>query len=128
MSKSLDQERAAYAWKCVQGKNADYKNLAKSTPALIMSNGLMQTLAFLKSKDKPNQEHHTILGAQICAWAMTEKKPAPPENGVPFRDGFGKIMGILSGMNSEGYRRATEESLAILRWIRQLADAAIVGK
>jgi CRISPR-associated protein Cmr5 len=74
--KSLDQERAAYAWKCVQSvkdKQKDYKNLAKSLPALVMSNGLIQTLAFLKAKEK--QEHHLTLGAHIVAWAMTSNKP-----------------------------------------------------
>lgn len=123
--KSLDQERAAYAWKCVtvQTANSDYRKLAKSLPALIMANGLMQTFAFLKSKEK--QGHHLLLGAHICDWAMTEKKPALPESGDQFKSGFSKIMDGLLKMKPEDYRRATEESLAILRWIRQLADAAI---
>lgn len=126
MSKSLDQERAAYAWKCVQNESREYRNLAKSVPALIMSNGLMQTLAFLKAKEK--QPHHTILGAQICAWAMTEKKPAPPDDGSAFVKDFPMLMNALLKMDAENYRRTTEESLGILRWIRQLADAAINDK
>lgn len=50
---SLDQQRAAYAWQCVQGcnsRNDDYTNLAKAAPALIMNNGLMQALAFYQDK------------------------------------------------------------------------------
>ena len=45
---SLDQLRAAHAWAVVgkSQKNQDFKNLATSAPALIMGNGLMQTLAF----------------------------------------------------------------------------------
>jgi len=121
--KSLDQERAAYAWKCVQGQTKEYKNLAKSLPALVMSNGLMQALAFLKAKE--NQGHHTTLGAQIVAWTMTDKKPDPPRDGSAFKNGFPTIMESLHGMSSGKYRRATEETLEILKWIRQLADAEV---
>lgn len=44
---NLEQQRAAYAWNCVQNCSSDYVNLAKSAPALVMGNGLMQTLAFI---------------------------------------------------------------------------------
>ena len=61
MSRSLDQEAAAFAWKRVE-KNAnggkpsdDYVNTAKASPALIMSNGLMQTLAYYQAKNKTAQ-------------------------------------------------------------------------
>ena len=124
--KSLDQERAAYAWKCVQNQPKDYKNLAKSLPALVMSNGLMQTLAFLKAKE--SQEHHATLGAHVVAWAMTSNKPDPSKNGTAFKSGFHTIMKNLYKMNSSEYRRVTEETLEILRWIRQMADAAIKDK
>ena len=52
MSTTLDQQRAAYAWISVQGCNSDYVNLSKGAGALIMSNGLMATLAFYESKGK----------------------------------------------------------------------------
>ncbi len=54
--KTLDQIRAEYAWKCVQGVDDKYKNLAKGLPALVMSNGLMQTLAFLQGKANGQNE------------------------------------------------------------------------
>ncbi len=62
---SLDQQRAAYAWECVQGCNGDYTNLAKAAPALIMNNGLMQALAFYQSKGKP---HHLALNKHTQEW------------------------------------------------------------
>jgi len=34
-------------------------------------------------------------------------------------------MESLHGMSSGKYRRATEETLEILKWIRQLADAEV---
>lgn len=36
---TLDQRRAADAWRCAQGKGKDYANLAKGLPALIMNSG-----------------------------------------------------------------------------------------
>ena len=112
---TLDQKRAEFAWQQVSGKGAAYKNLAKSTPALIMSNGLMQTLAFLKANGK---EEHKDLLESIRKWLKEQKLLADEKD---FKD----VMQELYKMDSLKYQRATEESLAILRWIRQLADAAI---
>lgn len=117
--KSLDQERAEYAWKCVQRQHDDYKNLAKGLPALIMGNGLMQAMAFLKAKGN-GKDHYMTLGAQVYAWAVEGQRQEPPGNGSGFGD-FKK----MSKMTSSNYRRATEEALEILKWIRQLADAVI---
>ncbi|MBZ0156067.1 MAG: type III-B CRISPR module-associated protein Cmr5 [Alphaproteobacteria bacterium] len=120
-TKSLDQEYAAYAWKCVQKNSTrEYKNLAKSIPALVMSNGLMQTLAFLKAKGK---QEHNDLAAHICGWIFG--KNSSPVNGRVFCDNFQKIMEQLAALSSYEYRMKTEESLAVLRWMRQLSDAAI---
>ncbi len=118
MPQSLDQKRAAYAWGRVQQVSADYVNLAKAAPALIMGNGLMQTLAFFKSKGK---EHHNRLLLDILGWL---KKP---EAACPFltSDQFEAAMGQLAGnaITSDQYLHATQEALAILKWIRQFAAA-----
>lgn len=54
--------------------------------------------------------------AQICGWLGAEKIV---ENG-----GFNIVMeGLSRRTDGAGYRRATEETLEILKWIRQLADA-----
>ncbi len=121
--KSLGQERAAFAWRCVQGQSREYKNLAKSLPALIMSNGLMQALAYLKAKEK--QPHHLTLGAHVCSWALIGDRERPSLNGDGFKKEFDSMMDNIYKMQSDKYRHATEESLEILKWIRQLADAAI---
>ena len=125
--KSLDQKRAAFAWMCVKGqsKSKEYKNLAKSLPALVMSNGLMQTLAFLKTKE--TQEHHLVLGAHVCSWAIKGDREAPSIDANEFKHRFDSIMNNLYKMETDKYRRTTEETLEILKWIRQMADAAIKG-
>jgi CRISPR-associated protein Cmr5 len=113
---SLDQRRAAYAWTAVgDSPPSEYTNLAKGAPALIMSNGLMQTLAFYKSKK--SKGHDKLLG-NILGWLATSPMPA-----VLNSAGFDKAMAELHGGNSDLYMRATEEALEILRWIRQFAAA-----
>ena len=110
---SLDQQRAAYAWQKVQGQNSDYTKLAKGAPALIMNNGLMQTLAYYADK---NKSHHRSLNQHLIDWLaiyLTGQENAP----VP----FSLMMEQLQKTNSQKYRKATEETLALLRWIRQFA-------
>jgi len=113
-----EQESAEFAWRKVQGQNRDYRNLVKSAPAMVMSNGLMQTLAFLKSKGKDKGiDHHTMVLNHIIGW-LHEKKILKGNN-------FSSAMTDLYGMSSFEYQRATDEALAILRWMRHLADAVI---
>lgn len=110
---SLDQERAAYAWKKVQGQGGEYTKLAKGAPALIMNNGLMQTLAFYQ--DKKSQYHHD-LNQHIIDWLESYLDGNTASN-VPFPI----MMDKLLKADSQKYRKATEETLALLRWIRQFA-------
>jgi len=119
----LDQQRAAFAWQRVEqakqkmpeGKYSDYKNLAKGAPAMIMNNGLMQTLAFYHSKGK---DHHKLLGGDLVAW-MSQQFAMPEE--------YGELMNGLFEADSSHYRRATEESMHLLRWLRQFADTEITS-
>jgi CRISPR-associated protein Cmr5 len=113
---SLDQKRAAYAWQVVQGQSDEYGKLAKGAPALIMNNGLMQTLAFYreKGKDKERSPHH-MLNAHIIAWLSLTDKDG---------DTFDSLMCKLLDADSETYRKATVETLGLLRWIRQFAAIA----
>src|SRR5689334_15073757 len=118
MKESLDQERARFAWEKVQQRQGDeYTNLAKGAPALIMQSGLMPVLAFYHEKDKP---HHKALLNHLCLWLQNRfPKEIPTAN---FADLMRALMGSQQGNTAEHaqfYRMATEESLSILRWIRQ---------
>ena len=115
---TLEQQRAQFAWDCAKEGNAvagdEYRNLAKAAPALIMNNGLMQTLAFYEDKGKP---HHKALAAQLRRWVMKRAG----SNGQDPR--FQPMMQALLGATPADYRRATDEALLILRWTRQFAAA-----
>ncbi|MCS6787461.1 MAG: type III-B CRISPR module-associated protein Cmr5 [Thiobacillaceae bacterium] len=130
MPQTLDQQRAAYAWEQVsqvaQNNLADYTSLAKGVPVLVMGSGLMQTLAFLQAKGK-ERPHHLALLNHLCRWLgrtlggtpITNNERFPPERVAD----FATIMAALHAAPSALYLRATEECLALLRWIRQFADA-----
>lgn len=114
-ARNLDQERAEFAWKrtapsAVEVKDyKDFANLAASAPALVMSNGLMQTLAFYQHK-----KHLALLDA-ITSWIGPKVLGTSEE--------FEGVMKALHGGSSDTYMRATEEALEILKWIRQFAKA-----
>jgi CRISPR-associated protein Cmr5 len=120
MKESLDQERARFAWK-VRDQGEQYKKLAKGLPALVMQSGLMPVLAFLNDK---NEKHHRALLHDLCEW-LQSRFPQRIK-GANFAEVMSALMGSQQGDaagHAQFYRMATEESLAILRWIRQFAAA-----
>ena len=117
---TLEQQRAQFAWKYaqkgIQAAGAEYRNLAKAAPALIMNNGLMQTLAFYKDKDK-DKPHYAELAMHLRRWIMQRV------DGNDQDPGFEAMMEKLLNTQPDQYRQATDEALLILRWIRQFAAA-----
>ena len=123
MAQTLDQKRAKFAWDAASKANrslknfSDYKNLAKGAPALIMGNGLMPALAFYKSRGK---EHATLLMQDILNWLS--RVNAQYADGAPPL-AFEAAMQAMQGADSITYMRLTDESLALLKWLRQFADS-----
>lgn len=114
---TLEQERAAFAWQEVGARpSSEYVNTAKAAPTLIMANGLMQTLAFLWSREGDRGKR---LVRSVLGWLKRR-------NLVSSSD-FSQALESLAGCGSAQYRRATEEAQEILRWIRQFADARKEG-
>ncbi|RMD62204.1 type III-B CRISPR module-associated protein Cmr5, partial [Candidatus Parcubacteria bacterium] len=124
----------------------DYANLAKSMPAMVMTSGLMPTFAFLEGKGEV--EHRTLLahalfwlsrrrmlnegllgqeGEYWRAIAVVSSKHANKDEKQRaeryLSQVFRQAMEQLRAMNARQYQRATEETLAILKWIRHFADA-----
>jgi CRISPR-associated protein Cmr5 len=129
MNQSLDQKRAEFAWEAVSkakrvvSKFSDYKNLTKSAPALIMGNGLMPAIAFYESRKKKGitVPHAAALRDNILEWLQVKFKEEKIFQPLP-KD-FPSAMERLQNVDSGFYMRATEETLAMLKWLRQFADA-----
>ena len=128
---TLDQKRAKWAWDetfAERAKKDDkafkaYTNLVKGSGAMIMQNGLMATLAFYGqkafSKKETNsadggKEHQTLL-LQLCSKLIS--KP------ITTKEEYAKFMSLLSQTSATDYRCLTEESLALIRWLRHFASA-----
>ncbi|MCK9214086.1 MAG: type III-B CRISPR module-associated protein Cmr5 [Rhodoferax sp.] len=116
MTQTLDQQRAQFAWGCAS-RNAlvdGYRELAKGAPALIMGNGLMPALAHYQSRTGANKKPAELLLADMLQW-LAERKLVP--------NNFSAAMTAFFGAPSQEYMRATDEVLAMLKWLRQFADA-----
>ena len=116
MAQTLDQQRAQFAWNCASrnAKVDGYREMAKGAPALIMGNGLMPALAFYQSRTGSNQNPASLILADLLGWLAARK--LVPNN-------FSAAMTAFFGAPSQEYMRATEETLAMLKWLRQFADA-----
>ncbi len=118
MTVTLEQQRAADAWKQSQGRGREYVNLAKGLPALIMNSGLMQVMAFLHEKgNKSSQAHCKVMGEHLRAW-LKGRFP-----GEIKKDDFETVMQALMKADPSVYQRITAEAYAWLRWVRQIAAA-----
>jgi len=118
MAQTMEQKRAADAWKCCQGCSSEYQNTAKGLPALIMNSGLMQVLAFLHEKGgNRSQDHCKVLGDQLRAWLCQRFPKELP------RAGFGDFMQDLMKVEPRTFQHITTEAFSWLRWIRQIAPA-----
>lgn len=115
--KGIEQGRATYAYKAVQAVNPslqkEYKSSAKKLPVLIKTNGLGQSLAFIK---KRNSSYDKLYG-QIGDWLQKEDaKQLVPK---------GELAEQVIQLKSPIYRQATVETLALLNWIRRFVDGLI---
>jgi CRISPR-associated protein Cmr5 len=125
-----DQERARAAWSNIQsvktqGYEAKYSSLAKKFPTLVLTNGLGQTLAFLRAKgkdskgrDKPEFQN---LYQHISSWVSNQM----------YETGDNKLLERLIGSvpnapsDSDTYRRAQTEALAFAVWLKRFAEAEL---
>ncbi len=119
MTRTLDQQRAAFAWESatagMQRYPKEYKALAKGAPALIMTSGLMPTLAFYDGKGRPRRCSSTTSAPGSMHRLPTVWSTAGP-------DVFA-VHGGPPGCRFATFLRATDEALEILKWIRQFVDA-----
>ena len=130
--KALEQGRAKYAFDAVKSINEDganklkesYKSAAKKLPVLIKTNGLGQTLAFLKSKGgkkdkntgKKIENGYDKLYKQIGDWLRTEAA-----NQLVPQDELELVEEVIQ-LNSSVYRQVTVETLSLLNWVRRFVD------
>jgi CRISPR-associated protein Cmr5 len=115
---SLEQQRAQYAWeRASKHRGVDgYREMVKSAPALVMGNGLMATLAYYQSRTSTNKDPAQALLLDVLGWLATRQ-------GVPSELPGPAMKRFFRADKAQDVMRATDETLAMLRWLRQFADA-----
>jgi CRISPR-associated protein Cmr5 len=120
-----EQQRAKAAWADVQAvdqKSPDvkrkYRSLVLKLPVMILTNGLGQTLAFLKSKGKANADDpHEIVYEHLQKWLFREVRWTDANQPT--------LIERIFNTTSETYRQATTEALSYLHWLRRFAEAVL---
>ena len=130
---TIEQSRAAYALQCVEEVNCakkevaqEYKSYARQWGPMVHANGLGQALAFAKSK--PKSEAWKMLYRHLSNWltgnAIAQNVACP----APLRVDAKTIDAVvaITTQPAEAYLAATAEALALVLWIKRLAEASIV--
>lgn len=128
MLRTLEQDRANCAWNCIK-KTKDrndeqierkYKSFVNKSSALLLTNGLGNTLAFYQSKyegNSPEAQAYRFLYAHIDEWL--KKQNIVDQNVIEwFRSKKTSSLDVI---------RATKETLAFLSWLKRFAVAELKG-
>ena len=116
--KGIEQGRAKYAFEAVNGVSDNgsndlkkkYKSAAKKVPVLIKTNGLGQSLAFMKKRN----DGYDKLYEQIGNWLQAEDAKQLVQQG--------ELVEQVIQLKTPDYRQVTVETLALLNWIRRFVD------
>lgn len=113
---TLDQRRAQYAWERANRNTVveGYREMVKGAPALIMGNGLMSSLAYYRSRTGSNERAAQLVLDDVLGW-LARRQIVPAD--------FASAMNAFFNAGAQDVMRATDETLAMLRWLRQFADA-----
>ena len=116
MSKTLDQERALFTWELVgtrRGKDLE-NNLkaARKAGMLVNQAGLLQTLAWLKTQNKGENNASILLKGLEHHLRQT----------LRINSADTAVLDYLMNADQVFLRLATEESIALLQWVKQHAD------
>lgn len=126
---TTEQERAKSAWGCVEGVanksyRKEYGSQARGLPAMIQTNGLGQTLAFLKAKGKNEDNAYKALYGHLSRWGFMRLTGNNTARQIPNSTRTtSDLLEWLINSDSATYRRATTEALAYALWLRRFAEA-----
>lgn len=117
--KTINQKRSEFALREVENvkkNNSDlkkYKSLVRKLPSLIITNGLLPTIAFLNSKSEYKQVYDSVE-----KWLTKERKIFAGNN----------LLQELSVAEVSKLRLATMEVLALADWLKRAVEIMIEDK
>jgi len=121
--KALEKGRAQFAYRCAEEASKknfkkEYRSYVKKIPSMILSNGLGQTLAFIKSKAKNGNAYDYIYN-QITDYMKSEHTSR-----IRMQNNQELVKWVIS-CDSTTYRYITQEILAFFNWLRRFAEGLI---
>jgi CRISPR-associated protein Cmr5 len=97
----------------------NYRSYIKNIPTMILSNGLGQTLAFIKSKSEKGNAYELIYEQ------LTEYMRSPYTTRMQMPEDKKELIDWVISCDSEKYRYITQEILAFLNWLKRFAEGLI---
>lgn len=116
--KKLEKGRAEFAYRCAKEgiEIKEYRSYARKIPTMILTNGLGQTLAFIRSKGK-KEEAYKRLYEQITNYLKSENTTR-----IRMPDSENDLMRWVVSQDSLQYRYITQEVIAFLNWLKRFAE------
>ena len=125
----LEKGRAEFAYRCVEKaieifssnpkKLKEYKSYTRKIPTMILSNGLGQTLAFVKAKSE-NGNAYDLIYKQLIEYMKSEHTAR-----IKMPHEKNELLEWVISCDSSIYRYITQEILAFLSWLKRFAEGLI---
>lgn len=132
MSRTVEQKRAAFALRRVQGFRGSKEKMMvhiNNTPFRILNNGLGQALAFLQADNEGKRGNDRKESGRLFdilhEWLCGDVNDEYPCRVYPAE--AGNLMSALMEGGRDDYMRAQEEALALFVWLKKFADAGMLG-
>lgn len=125
MIRSLEQERARYAWGCIkkvkEGSDQlqkNYNSYVRRASTLIQANGLPNVLAFYYNKWKKGEKAYELLYNHIANWEPIKRMRGNKE----------LLLWVIEDASSMDVFQITKEIIALLNWMKRFAEAELKGE
>ncbi|HON72169.1 MAG TPA: type III-B CRISPR module-associated protein Cmr5 [bacterium] len=123
----LEKGRAECAYKCVEEainrlnnkEQKEYRSYSRKIPTMILTNGLGQTLAFIKSKSEKGNAYSLIYDQ------LTEYMKSDSTLKIQMPSGESDLVKWVISSDSVTYRYIEQEILAFLNWLKRFAEGLI---
>jgi len=122
----IEVKRPRFAHACVnevaskeEKYQSEYRSYVKKTPALIKTNGLGQTLAFMYSKSDPKKQNSwELLLSHIRQYLLFRGLMANCPDSNTFLE-------AIIGLNAHSYYRITDEVLTFVSWLGRFSEGRL---
>lgn len=124
----IERERAKFAYMNVkkymdnvnsEEDNKKFKSYVRKLPMLILNNGLLNTMGFLKGKDNEDDREYSSIFTCIQEWQSKILKYIEEQSNVE------NTYDYIFQCNTTNYQILTKETLNFCVWYKRIAEGLI---